>query len=306
MSESPDRVTLTSGQLTVELLPGQGAKMVSLRTEPDGFEFLAPAPCAPHTPDAAIFSPADAYGFDDMFPGVYPQPYPAAPWQHVPVADHGDLWYRHWEYQGDDSQATLRVEDKRIGWHFEKTLQFVGAQTLEITYRVENRSPYPLHWLYCAHILCPYRPGVEIELPVAHYRQDETIGQPLPLQCTADAEFLRRFEAFPDQSAAFYVSDNVGEAECTWLDHVAHKALRVAWSRPLAYLALWYNRSAWMPDRPLTHVGLEPTTASSQDLAAWVRSGMSQPLDAGEGVSWRLMLSAVTLQHRGTPRRKGA
>jgi hypothetical protein len=293
MTESPDRVTLTSGQLTVELLAGRGAKLVSLRTEPDGFEFLEPAPFGLHTPDAALFSPADAYGFDDMFPGVYPQPYPAAPWQDVPIADHGDLWYRNWEYRGNDSQVTLWVEDIRMGWRFEKTLQFVGTRTLEITYGVENHSPYPLHWLYCAHILCPYRPGVEIALPVAQYRQDETIGQPLPEHCTAGAEFLRRFEAFPDRSAAFYVSDDVGEAECTWIDRVARKALRVAWSRPLAYLALWYNRSAWMPDRPLTHVGLEPMTAGSQDLAAWVQSGMSQPLAAGEAVSWRLMFSTV-------------
>lgn len=291
MIASPDRVILTSGQLTVELLPARGAKMVSLRTEPDGFEFLEPATFGLHPPDAALFSPADAYGFDDMFPGVYPQPYPLAPWQGVLVADHGDLWYRRWEYRSSDSQVTLWVEDPRMGWHFEKTLQFAETRTLTTTYSVENHSPYPLHWLYCAHILCPYRRGVEIKLPAAHYHQDETIGQPLPQHCTAEAEFLRRFEAFPDRCAAFYVSDEVGNAECTWIDRLARKALRVSWSQPLAYLAMWYNRSAWMPDRPLTHVGIEPTTASSQDLAAWVQSGLSRPLAAGEAVSWELMLS---------------
>jgi galactose mutarotase-like enzyme len=269
--------------------------MISLRTEPDGYEFLAPAPFGPHQPDGAVFAPADAYGFDDMFPGVYPQKYPTHPWQEMAIADHGDLWYRPWRYPSSGEEATLWLDDARMGWRFDKTLRFVQPRALEVTYRVENRSRHPLHWLYCAHILCPYRPGVEIDVPVAEYRRDETMGEPLPERCTEKAEFLRRFEAFPDRSAAFYVSDAVGSAECTWIDRVARKALRLTWTLPLAYLAMWYNRSAWMPDRPLTHVGLEPTTAGSQDLAGWVQSGAAQLLAPGARVTWTLALSAVDL-----------
>lgn len=287
---------LSSGQLTVELLPAWGSKVVSLRTESDGFEFLAQAPLDAHVPDAALFTPADAYGFDDMFPGVYPQHYPAPPWQDVAIADHGDLWHRPWGYAGGDDHAALWVENDRMGWRFEKTLQFAASRTLEITYHVENRSPHLLYWLYCAHILCPYRPGVELELPAAHYRQDETMGEPLPLRCNEQAEFLRRFEAFPDRSAAFYVSDAVGSGACAWIDRRAHKMLRLTWSPPVAYLAMWYNRNAWMPGQPLTHVGLEPTTAGSQDLAKWVRTAAPSPLAPGGTASWSLALCAADLE----------
>ncbi len=70
----PDRLMLSSGQLTVELVPEWGSKMISFRTEPDGYEFLSPPPYGPQVPDSAIFAAEDAYGFDEMFPGVYPGP----------------------------------------------------------------------------------------------------------------------------------------------------------------------------------------------------------------------------------------
>ncbi len=73
MGKFPKRLVLTSGKLSATLLPAWGSKMISLRTEPDGYEFLAPPPFGPHVPNAAAFIPADAYGFDEMFPGVYPQ-----------------------------------------------------------------------------------------------------------------------------------------------------------------------------------------------------------------------------------------
>jgi galactose mutarotase-like enzyme len=287
----PPRLVLSSNELTAELLPEWGSKMISLRTEPDSYEFLAPAPLGPHVPDAALFSPADAYGFDEMFPGVYPQPYPVAPWQDVPVADHGDLWYRPWQCSGGGSSAELWVEDSRLGWYFGKQLRFVQPRTLETTYRVENRSRDPLYWLYCAHILCQYRPGIELELPATCYHRHETMGQLLPEDCSEATDFLCRFEAFPDRSAAFYVSDAVGNAGCTYIDRPARKALRLSWSEPAAYLALWYNRDAWMPDQPLTHVALEPTTAGTQDLAEWIRTGTPRPLAPGEHVSWIMTMS---------------
>jgi galactose mutarotase-like enzyme len=243
-----------------------------------------------------VFSPADAYGFDEMFPGVYPQPYPTAPWQDIPVADHGDLWYRPWQCSGGGSTAELWVEDSRLGWYFGKQLRFVLPRTLETTYRVENRSRYPLYWLYCAHILCQYRPGIELELPATRYRCHETMGQPLPEECGEAADFMCRFEAFPERSAAFYVSDAVGKASCTYIDRPARKALRLSWSETAAYLAMWYNRNAWMPDQPLTHVALEPSTAGTQDLAEWIRTGTPRPLAPGEHVSWTMTMSVSDLE----------
>ena len=295
MTEYPQRLVLSSGEVTAELLPAWGSKMVSLRTERDGYDFVAPAPLGPHVPDAAVFAPADAYGFDEMFPGVYPQPYPAEPWQDVSIADHGDLWYREWHCSGGGNDARLWTEDSRMGWRFSKQLRFSDSLTLETTYLVENRSRHPLLWLYCAHMLCPFRPGIELQLPVTRYRRLETMGHLLPEECREDAPFLQRFEAFPERSAAFYVSDEVGAATCSYLDRPAGKALRLRWSPPVTYLAVWYNRSAWMPDAPLDHLALEPTTAANQDLAEWLRTGSPEPLAPGAQASWTLTMNVSDL-----------
>jgi len=289
----PERLMLSSGQLTIELLPEWGSKMISFRTEPDGYEFLSPPPYGPHVPDSAIHGAEDAYGFDEMFPGVYPQAYPAEPWQQERIADHGDLWYRVWERSGGGTQATLWVADERLGWHFAKRLRFTDPVSLETQYRVENRSQHPLHWLYCAHILCPFREGIELELPAGRYRRLETFGQPLPEVCEADAAHLARQEAFPSQSAAFYVSDEMGASRCLYRDRRAGKALVLSWTAPLAYLGVWYNKAGWADDKPLTHVGLEPTTAGNQDLAEWVKSGSSRPLQPGEAVTWTMTMAVL-------------
>jgi hypothetical protein len=291
MNGFPPSIELRSGELATELLPEWGGKMISLRTERDGYEFLAPAPLGPHVPEATAFTPADAYGFDEMFPGVYPQLYPAGPWQHVPIADHGDLWYRAWQYSGGGSQATLWTEDDRLGWRFGKTLRFADPSTLQTEYWAENRSYYPLHWLYCAHILLPFREGMELELPPAVYRCFETLGQPLPEVCREDADCLRRFEAFPDRSAAYYVSDKVGPTTCALVDRRAGKVLRLRWGEPLAYLGVWLNRSAWTAETPLVHLGLEPTTAGDQDLARWLRAANPRPLQPGESVRWCMWMT---------------
>jgi hypothetical protein len=289
----PGKLVLSSRQLTVELLPAWGAKLISLRTEPDGYEFLSAAPFGPHLPDPSAFTAADAYGFDDMFPGVYPQAYPAPPWQHEQIADHGNVWYRAWDYCAEKEEATLWVEDERIGWRFAKTLRFSQPYCLEIRYRAENHSSHPLYWLYCAHILCSYRADVELELPAGRYRRLETLGQLLPEECQADAAHLLRPEALPPHTAAYYVSDEIGPAHCIYRDRAAGKVLRLGWSAPLAYLGVWYNHLAWTPEEPLVHVGLEPTSAANQDLAKALQDGHVQPLEPGGHVSWSITLSVM-------------
>jgi galactose mutarotase-like enzyme len=292
MAEYPEKLVLSSGAVTAEILPQWGSKMISFRTQ-DGYEFLYPAPYGPHTPDPSVYAPEDAYGFDEMFPGVYPQNYPAPPWQEEWIADHGNLWYRTWSHAGGGAEASLWVEDERIGWHFARHLRFTDPLTLETEYQVENRSRHPLYWLYAAHILCPYHPGVELEIPAADYRRIETFGQPLPEVCQADAPHLLRQTAFPDDSAALYVSREVGPGRCVYRDLRAGKAMVVRWSAPVSYLGIWYNKAGWPEEKPISHIGLEPGIAGHPDLAEWLKMESPAPLEPGDQATWRLTMSVL-------------
>jgi len=288
----PPRLTLSSGVLTAELLPEWGGKMISLRTEPDGYDFLAPAPFGPHVPDPTLFAPEDAYGWDEMFPGCLPESYPAGPWGEARVADHGDLWHRAWtvdEVHAAGRAARLSVGDERLGWRFAKVLHFSDPLTLVIDYRVENRGRFSLPWLYYAHIICPYHAGIELELPAGRYERLETYGRPLPELCRGDEPALRRQEAFPERSAAFYVGDDLGAAGCLrYRDGPARKTMALRWTGALANLGLWYNKGGWTDEKPLTHLGLEPATAPCPGLADWAARGGSRPLEPGQSVSWTL------------------
>jgi len=290
VTDFPPRLTLSSGSLTIELLPEWGGKMISLRSEPDGYDFMAPAPFGPHVPDPAVFAPEDAYGWDEMFPGCLSESYPAGPWGEVRVADHGDLWYRAWTVDAVDtaSMARLSVHDERLGWRFAKTLCFSDPLTLIVEYRVENRGPFRLPWLYYAHVICPYHRGVELELPVSRYVQLETYGQPLPELCRGDEPALHRQEAFPERSAAFYVGDDLGAAGCLYRDREARKVMALRWTSALTNLGLWYNKGGWTDERPLTHLGLEPATAPCPGLLEWAGRDDSRPLAPGGSVHWTL------------------
>jgi hypothetical protein len=277
--------------LAVDLVPEWGGKTISLRTEPDGYDVLAPAPFGPHIPDPTVFAAEDAYGWDEMFPSCLPEGYPAGPWGEVRVADHGDLWHRVWTVDQADAAGTaarLSVGDERLGWRFAKALHFSDPLTLVIEYQVENRGSFRLPWLYYAHIILPYHLGIELELPVGRYMQLETYGQPLPARCQGDEPALVRQEAFPERSAAFYVGDVLGKAGCLYRDREARKTLALRWTGGLTALGLWYNKGGWTDEKPLTHLGLEPATAPYPGLVEWVARGDSRPLAPGESVHWTL------------------
>lgn len=294
MTDYPDTLQLSSGAVTAEVLPAWGSKMVSLRTEHDGHEFLYQAPYGPHVPDLSVYAPADAYGFDEMFPGVYPQQYPRAPWQEERIADHGNLWYRPWAHTSDGSTIRLWVKDAVMQWHFSKELRFVDPMTLRTTYRVENRSEHPLFWSYSAHILCSYHEGVELDIPDGTYRRIETFGAPLPETCPSHAPHLIRQDDFPDASGALYVSSDVSQQSCLYRDRYPDKTLQVEWTSPVRFFGIWYNKAGWPDDAPLTHVGLEPATAGHPDLAKWLDATEPAPLLPGTHAEWHLTLKVLT------------
>jgi hypothetical protein len=102
-------LTLSSGALTIDLLPEWGGKIISLQTEPDGYDFMAPAPFGAHAPDPAVLSPNDAYGWDEMFPGCLPESHPPGLWGDEELDDNVSTVLPEIEtrtYQWNDADTT--------------------------------------------------------------------------------------------------------------------------------------------------------------------------------------------------------
>ncbi len=290
MTDFPARRCLSSGRVSLDLLPAWGGKAISLRTERDGYEFLAAAPCGPHEPDPSIFAAADAYGWDEMFPGCLPETLAGLAQGPIPVADHGDLWYRPWNWEERSAELRLWASDERLGWHILKRLHFEDPYTLVVRYRLKCVGRLALPWVYYSHILLRYGPGISVTLPRARYRRLETYGEPVAEECSSDYEALTRFEKFPEKSAAFYVSDRLAARRVVFRDLDAGKTLRLRWTAPLDYLGVWYNRAGSTDDMPLVHLGIEPATSPYPGLVETFQAGMHQECRPGRAIAWRLTL----------------
>src|SRR5262245_34070136 len=93
--EGFDGIHVHTGLIELTLIPELGGKVSSLRDTRNGREWLWRHPRyeykrVPH--GSSYITEADTGGWDECFPSVAQCQYPSAPWQGVPIQDHGELW----------------------------------------------------------------------------------------------------------------------------------------------------------------------------------------------------------------------
>lgn len=119
-----EAVVLTGEDMTAVILPGLGAKIISLLSHRTGREFIW---CDPHRELRSI-SPGSAYvdndvsGIDDCFPTIDPCLYPVEPFRDLPLGDHGDLWSRQWGWNLQDDGSLFTVTGATLPFEFEKLI----------------------------------------------------------------------------------------------------------------------------------------------------------------------------------------
>lgn len=265
--EPQPTLRLTHRSMTLEVVPGRGAKIISLRQRPHDVEWLWQNPILPWSPIRAaddFVSHHDVGGWDECFPTVAPTVVGGRSWR-----DHGDLWWRPWQVTAADGRLHCRVEGE--AYLFERTICPSG-DGVRLEYRVENRSAEPLPYLWCAHPLLDLKVPLRIEL----------LGRP-PLRVGSAGPFgemgsehrwpwveNRPFDHVgkPSGSAVkLFVTPLRGQVVLRRPD--GH-ALRLRWPRArLPVLGLWINEGGWSGkgDVPYFNLGVEPATGAPDDLA---------------------------------------
>ncbi len=153
------------------VIPELGAKIVSLRSQSSGTEFLWKDPTRPYR--RPVFGDAfgnyDASGFDECFPTIAECPYPEEPWAGVTMADHGELWCAPWRYELPDERTLyLHAYGVRFAYHFEKWIILSdGAPHFTLRYRLTNLTPFPFLSIWSAHPLFAAKEGMRVVLPGA-------------------------------------------------------------------------------------------------------------------------------------------
>lgn len=302
-----DTLSLENEQLSVQLRPGQGAKLSSLVDRRTGREWLLPS----QLPDGAYlqadygaaFDAFDTSGFDDCFPTVSASSIPETD-LHWP--DHGELWSRPWQVERQGESLLARIEGQAWPYTFSRRVSLEG-DTLCLDYTLDNRADRSFPNLWSAHPLLKVNPGMKLQLS----------GSPSTafLNAPADPAFGSHGETRPwpellpgvDFStvqprdfgrAAKVFFPEVQEGTCGILDPQSGEALTFTWNpAELPHLGLWLCYGGWPEDGRPGHltVALEPCTGLPDRLdQAMARRTCATLLPRGRA-AWSLRLRSHRL-----------
>lgn len=302
-----DTLSLENEQLSVQLRPGQGAKLSSFLDRRTGREWLLPSqlPGGAYLPPVYgdDFSRHDTSGFDECFPTVSACQAPEA---GLSWPDHGELWCRPWEVERQGDALLARIEGQAWPYTFSRRARLEG-DTLCLDYTLENHADRPFLNLWSAHPLLKVSPGMQLRLPgrpcaaYVNAPSDPAFGghgerRPWP-------ELLPGvdFSTVQPRSAGRAVKvffPRVPEGACAILDPRSGEALSFSWNpAELPHLGLWLCYGGWPEDGRPGHltVALEPCTGLPDRLDQARAGGTCASLPPGGRASWGLRLRSHRL-----------
>lgn len=295
-------VTLESGILAAQFLPGMGAKMASLIHKPSGFELLVQRPGSAYLaqPYAGDYVAGECSGFDDMFPTIDECFYPRPPWKGVLAPDHGEVWALAWGSQVEAESLRLAVNGVRFPYRLEKQVCFAEPSVLRIDYRLTNPVDFEFDFLWAAHIMLNLEEGARLILPagvgkiVSRLSYSSDLGRygdefdwPVCTLAGGGTRDLRQMRPPAVRDAAkYFVKGRMPEGWCR-LDYPG-RGLALTLSFPadrVPYLGILPNEGGW---QGLYNLFLEPGTASFDDLNAARARGECSTIGPRSTYEWRL------------------
>lgn len=305
--------------LRATFVPQLGGKLVSLLHKASMREWLWRNPhLEPAMPvyGASYVAKHDLGGWDECFPTIAPCPMPAEPWSQVALPDHGELWALPWRSELRQSPQGLELRmvthGVRLPYRFERWAWLdPEAPTLRLAYRVENLTPFPMPFLWCAHPLLATSPGMRLELPEEGWRvhgapggRFGSLGSPQRLPVLVDAAgALHSVDPLPGPEAGLAVklwAPSPASGVVAVVDPAMASRLELRFDpNEVTHLGLWLNLGGWagVPGAtPYHNLGLEPGLGMPDDLYLTERHGGGAPVLPALGRrSWQLELALATV-----------
>ncbi|MFM8323140.1 MAG: hypothetical protein ACKOC5_19690 [Chloroflexota bacterium] len=287
---------LESAELRVVVVPGMGAKIVSMFDRRSAVEWLVGPGMRPFRPASygAVFTEQDMSGWDEMFPTIVACPHPAPGAHHgAPLPDHGEVWALPWTMErAEGGVLAASVMGRALPYRLLRTLQISGPGELRLDYQAANLGSQPLPYLWAAHpqfaagdaaqVIFPSQVTEVInvlppewgwgELEARHaWPQAGLAGGPALLDRIGPPALKRARKVFA-----------LPEARPAWAALVRRPAgdwLRMDWDPEQApYLGLWVDEGALNSEsvaapEPMTGFYDSLATAYAREAVAWLAPG---------------------------------
>jgi galactose mutarotase-like enzyme len=297
-SDGFERVVIENERISLTLLPGLGAKIVSLFDRLVEREWMAP-PARPYSYGEIgdSFADHDTSGWDECFPNLAEGEYPASGGEiPPPLVDHGELWSQSWMLElGDDSVSAV-VSGFHFPYSFERGLRLEEDRVL-LDYQVRNSGNRPFRCLWAAHPLFAPEPGMRIMLPVGTvYSNDaprtrEQYEWPVATMTDGTRQDLSAFGTRSGFSLKLFTAKGAVRRVALADTNTAAAWMGMEFDPKLCpHLGLWLNEGGWPPAAPLQHVALEPTSSRADQLDLATKLGDAWLLEPGKPRSWSIAL----------------
>ncbi len=156
-------VCLESAHLQMDVAPGVGGRIVSLRELASGHEFLwrNRSLSLQRLPAGSEYDPNFFGGIDELLPNDLPEVIDG-----VNCPDHGELWTTPLEWEAAGQGLKLRATLPLTGLCYEREVALRPDQSaVEMAYRLSNPTPRPRHFLWKLHAALAVADGDVIECP---------------------------------------------------------------------------------------------------------------------------------------------
>ena len=302
---SKEFVTLENDRIVVEVMPGRGAKIASIRTPTDGeWLYFDPARGLGTGKNPEVYDDVWVGGFEELFPNDAKTTFAGRS-----LRDHGELWNSPWEVVfSSRNLVSLQLRCTTVPAVVRKSISLdPSAARFTMAYRLENLDDKPFAYLFKLHPAVRLEPGDRILMPGGRITQvDKSFSAILGGPGPYDWPHVRGRDGrpcdlslVPDPSSMtqefVYVSD-LPSGWCGLRRGSTGSEFRLEYPLhvfPYCWLFLTYG--GW---RDYYTAVLEPCTNHPKDLATAVESGTSAILSPGELKEFSIAVTVESARSR--------
>ena len=295
---------LKTSEISVEVVPGEGGRISSLKSLHSGMEFLTQSRRRGRYPQPGLdarFQDGSCAGIEECLPTVGLS---GSETEGGPAPDHGDFWQLPWQLlAASDTHASMTAVGFSRTLHFSKKIT-LERSTLRAAYAIENAGSNAQSFLYACHPLFAVSQGDRVLLPSEirelrlDYSKGDRLGMPgstISWPLTQTGHRLDVASGPEAGTAEMFYSPRLNEAVCGIHREATGQVLEVSFdSKRLPYLGLWLCYGGWPSggEEPLQYaVALEPTTSPCNTLAKAQQTNDAITLKSGETYDWEILFT---------------